>query len=200
MRSTPQYSRLLYFYQQAPPPHQVDCSSWEFLDTCDGDFSSSSFSPHVSGQRTSRWWSRQFSNPAMTVCTKACMTGEQCSVTKVLTSSLNHQSDSAYSSLVTSSAIHRSYVCNYSHPTEFMFFYGADIAISNKKNSAMQLLGFLLLRWGLSTSLHSSARRGSNSTYWFIYLNLIRLFFNCFYTYIDHKTCNFLNCKMHACT
>ena len=28
------------------------------------------------------------------------------------------------------------------------------------------------LRWGLSTSLHSSARRGSNSTYWFLYRNL----------------------------
>ena len=43
--------------------------------------------------------------------------------------------------------------------------------------------------WGLSTSIHSSAPRGSKSTYWFLYTNLKNTFPNCSYTYIDHKTC-----------
>ena len=45
----------------------------------------------------------------------------------------------------------------------------------------------------------------SGHSYWFIYRNLKITLFNCFYTYIDHKTCNkiilrLLNACMHINT
>ena len=56
-----------------------------------------------------------------------------------------------------------------------------------------------VLWWRLSTSLHSSAPKGSKSTYWFLYWSLKKTLKICSYTYIDHKTCKQIHLKIVSC-